>query len=159
MPLHGVISATASACPAAQAIWRGKRVGRTVTTAFSKRSPKPGSTLSSEFSLATVRDAGGSSRTDPQSVWDNGLRYPVPDSMLTKDSFRVFQEELAALEKQDRKPEGNRMEKAKAEFLALKRRYGLTVADVVTFFPEEEGIAYLETLIAKPVKPQKKKAR
>ena len=78
--------------------------------------------------------------------------------MLTKDPFRVFQEELAALEKQDRQPEGQRMEKARAEFLALKRRYALTVADVVTFFPEEEGIAYLETLIAQPVKPRKKKA-
>jgi hypothetical protein len=110
-------------------------------------------------SFAAVRDAGDSPRIDQESVWDNGPRYPVPDSMLTKDRFRVFQEELAALEKQDRKPEGNRMEKAKAEFLALKRRYALTVADVVTFFPEEEGIAYLETLIAKPVKPRKQKAR
>jgi hypothetical protein len=81
------------------------------------------------------------------------------DSMLTKDRFRVFQEELAALEKQGRKPEDNRLETAKAEFLALKRRYALTVVDVVTFFPEEEGIAYLETLIAKAVKPHQKKAQ
>jgi hypothetical protein len=76
-----------------------------------------------------------------------------------KDRFRVFQEELAALEKQDRKPEVNRLEPAKAEFLTLKRRYSLRIADVVTFFPEEEGIVYLEALIANPVEPSKKKAR
>jgi hypothetical protein len=40
------------------------------------------------------------------------------------------------------------MELAKEEFLALRKRYGLTVADVVTFFPEEEGIAYLQQLTA-----------
>jgi hypothetical protein len=73
--------------------------------------------------------------------------------------FRKFQEELAAL---DRKNETqgkeqsapkkasahDRMAQAKAEFTALRERYGLTVADVVVFFPEEEGIAYLQQLIA-----------
>ena len=42
----------------------------------------------------------------------------------------------------------SRLDHAKADFIILKRRYGLTVADVVTFFPEEEGIAYLQRLIA-----------
>lgn len=71
--------------------------------------------------------------------------------MLTKDPFRQFQEELAALDAQTPKPEPTRLEKAKAEFLTLKRRYGLSVADVISFFPEEEGIGYLEALIANPV--------
>lgn len=38
------------------------------------------------------------------------------------------------------------MEQAKEEFLALRKRYGLTVADVVMFFPEEEGVAYAKQL-------------
>lgn len=79
--------------------------------------------------------------------------------MLTKDPFRQFQEELAALEAQTPKPELTRMEKARAEFLALKRRYGLSVADVVTFFPEDEGIAYLSGLMAMPARRAKRPAR
>ena len=79
---------------------------------------------------------------------------------LQKDAFRRFQEELAALDKQieqrapkPRKPTAKQtalsaMEKAKEEFLALRARHKLTVADVVSFFPEEEGIAYLQSLIA-----------
>jgi hypothetical protein len=54
------------------------------------------------------------------------------------------------------------MERARAEFLALKERYKLSIADVVTFFPEEEGIAYLQGLIAqaeaKPRRGRKPKA-
>jgi len=46
---------------------------------------------------------------------------------------------------------------ARAEFMALRQRYGLTVADVVAFFPEEEGIAYLQGLIAeKEAKPKRR---
>jgi hypothetical protein len=81
---------------------------------------------------------------------------------LPKDAFRRFQEELAALDKQieDRSTRKkvvkqtakqaalSAMEKAREEFLALQARYKLTVADVITFFPEEEGIAYLQGLIA-----------
>lgn len=81
---------------------------------------------------------------------------------LQKDAFRRFQEELAALDKEieQRAPPAkpkkltakqaalSAMEKAKAEFLALRERHNLTVADVVSFFPEEEGIAYLQSLIA-----------
>jgi len=79
---------------------------------------------------------------------------------LPKDAFRRFQEELAALDKEieQRSPKSKKetakqaaitaMERAKEEFLALKARHNLTVADVVAFFPEEEGIAYLQSLIA-----------
>ena len=34
------------------------------------------------------------------------------------------------------------------QFEALRLRHGLTVADVVAWFPKEEGIAYLQALIA-----------
>jgi hypothetical protein len=86
---------------------------------------------------------------------------------VTKDAFRRFQEELAAIdqkhEAQPSKPSAStRLDHAKAEFLTLRKRYGLSVADVVAFFPEEEGIAYLQQLIAageaKPVKARKKKS-
>jgi hypothetical protein len=62
------------------------------------------------------------------------------------DAFRKFQAELTALDAKT--PPKSQMELAKEDFLAVKRRYGLTVADVVAFFPEEEGIAYLQGLIA-----------
>jgi len=92
---------------------------------------------------------------------------------LPKDAFRRFQEELAALDKQIeqqrvvKKPTAKQaamsaMERAKEEFLALRQRHNLTVADVVSFFPEEEGIAYLQSLIAqteaKPRRGRKPKA-
>ncbi|WP_158881916.1 2-hydroxyacyl-CoA dehydratase [Rhodanobacter sp. L36] len=85
---------------------------------------------------------------------------------VTQDAFRRFQEELAAIDRKEHLPKeaptGNkRMDLAKADFLALKRRYGLKVADVVAFFPEEEGITYLQELIAareaKPVRKRKPK--
>ena len=68
---------------------------------------------------------------------------PIPN-----DAYRRFQEELAALDRQAsaRAPaasEEDRLASAKADFLELRKRYGLTVADVVAFFPEEEGIVYL----------------
>ncbi|XRD90778.1 2-hydroxyacyl-CoA dehydratase [Dyella nitratireducens] len=96
---------------------------------------------------------------------------------LPKDAFRRFQEELAALDKEieQRAPPKtkketakqaalNAMERAKAEFLALKERHNLSVADVIAFFPEEEGIAYLQSLIvqqaeAKPRRGRKPKVR
>jgi uncharacterized protein YdcH (DUF465 family) len=77
---------------------------------------------------------------------------------LPKDAFRRFQEELSALDKQIEQRKTKRqtakqaalsaMERAKEEFLALRERHNLTLADVVSFFPEEEGIAYLQSLIA-----------
>lgn len=80
--------------------------------------------------------------------------------------FKKFQAELAALDskappKPEPKPEpvppskplskkqleAQRMANAREEFLALCKKYGLAIADVITFFPAEEGIAYLEQLI------------
>ena len=51
---------------------------------------------------------------------------------IPTDAFRRFQAELAALETKSRPPK-TPMEQAKEEFLVLRKRYGLTVADVVTF--------------------------
>jgi cupin superfamily acireductone dioxygenase involved in methionine salvage len=87
-----------------------------------------------------------------------------------KYDYRQFQEELAKLEskvekQQPSKPLGKheaaarRLAMAREEFEILRKRHGLTVADVVAFFPEEEGIAYLQQLIvaaeAKPRRPRK----
>jgi len=73
---------------------------------------------------------------------------PIPN-----DAFRRFQEELAAIDRKEHLPAGKptgdtRLANARADFLSLRKRYGLSVADVVAFFPEEEGIAYLQQLIA-----------
>ncbi|GAB2582549.1 2-hydroxyacyl-CoA dehydratase [Dyella jejuensis] len=95
---------------------------------------------------------------------------------LPKDAFRRFQEELAALDqkieqrattKQTARQTAKQaamsaMQRAREEFLALREQYKLTIADVVSFFPEEEGIAYLQGLIAqaqaKPRRGRKPKA-
>lgn len=76
-----------------------------------------------------------------------------------KYDFRQFQEELARLETKVEKQKpakplskkeaaAQRLAIAREEFLGLRKRHELTVADVVAFFPEEEGIAYLQQLIA-----------
>lgn len=85
--------------------------------------------------------------------------------------FHQFQAELAALDTSpavENKPkptdkrgrEMARQATAREEFLALRERHGLSVADVVAFFPEEEGIAYLQQLLAaaeqKPRRTRKK---
>ncbi|TAL85772.1 MAG: 2-hydroxyacyl-CoA dehydratase [Rhodanobacter sp.] len=87
--------------------------------------------------------------------------------------FRQFQAELAALDSApaakpglksaDRKTAAAaRQVTAREEFLALRERHGLSVADVIAFFPEEEGIAYLQQLLAiaeqKPRRTRKKPA-
>lgn len=91
--------------------------------------------------------------------------------MLSKPyDFRQFQAELSALDVNQpasppppAAPAVNpkaRLVRAKAEFLALRERYHLTVADVVAFFPEEEGISYLQTLIAaSSAKPTRRRAK
>jgi hypothetical protein len=92
----------------------------------------------------------------------------MPHFMTTqKYDFRQFQEELARLERKveeqpPAKPLGKkaaaaqRLAMAREEFLALRHRHGLSVADVVAFFPEEEGVAYLQQLIAAAqAKPQR----
>ena len=86
--------------------------------------------------------------------------------MVSKSyDFRQFQAELAALDdarpaapaaptKPAAKPLGKRAAAAerqariREEFLALRERHQLSVADVVALFPEEEGIAYLQSLLA-----------
>ena len=86
---------------------------------------------------------------------------------VPKDAFRRFQEELAELDRKQQLAQEEitgeaRLVRAKAEFLALVQRYRLSVADVIAFFPEEEGIQYLQQLIvasetkAKPRKNAKK---
>lgn len=90
--------------------------------------------------------------------------------------FRQFQEDLAALDRKNGvaapqpaaqpapKPAApvkvsarDRLAQARAEFTTLRNRYGLSVADVVAFFPEEEGIVYLQALIAaQSAKPRRR---
>jgi hypothetical protein len=83
--------------------------------------------------------------------------------VIHKDPFRQFQEELAALERKQQAAQDAvepAMARARREFLALRERYRLSVADVVAFFPEEEGIAYLQGLIAAAErKPRKVRAK
>ena len=96
---------------------------------------------------------------------------PAPNSdpmTASKYDFRQFQEELAQLERKTQSPATSgplgkkaaaeqRLAQAREEFLALRKRYGLSVADVVAFFPEEEGIAYLQELIvAAQAKPRRR---
>jgi len=54
--------------------------------------------------------------------------------------------------------EAQRQAQIREEFLALREKYQLTVADVVAFFPEEEGIAYLQGLLAQP-QPRRRRKR
>lgn len=70
--------------------------------------------------------------------------------------FRQFQKDLAAI---DDKSEASKdpMAQAKAEFLELRKRHKLTVADVVAFFPEEEGVEYILSLMQKPTGKRGKK--
>jgi hypothetical protein len=102
-----------------------------------------------------------------------------------KYDFRQFQEELAALERQSagrtppapapappppepkappepkrrgRPPKVDPLAEAKVSFEALRVKHSLTVADVVSWFPEEEGIAYLQALIAS-AEPKPRKRR
>lgn len=90
--------------------------------------------------------------------------------------FRQFQAELAALDQTKPEPkratpepkpkplgkkaaEAARLARAREEFLALRARHQLSVADVVAFFPEEEGIAYLQQLLAAAEqKPRRRKS-
>ncbi|MBO9664957.1 2-hydroxyacyl-CoA dehydratase [Dokdonella sp.] len=84
--------------------------------------------------------------------------------------FRQFQEELAALDRKgdtQNAPDPTvakmgaeaRLAQAKAEFMALRKRYRLTVAHVIAFFPEEEGVAYLQELIAEQEGKSRRKAK
>jgi hypothetical protein len=108
------------------------------------------------------------------------IAFPPAPSITMNSSgkydFKQFQEELAALDRQNagnkppapaapavpvkvapepvapkrrgRPPKVDPLAGARAEFEALRVRHGLTVADVVAWFPPEEGVAYLQALIA-----------
>ncbi len=88
---------------------------------------------------------------------------------VPKDAFRRFQDELAALEQNGspapapsspKAAAASRLEQAKSEFLTLRKRYQLSVADVVAFFPEDEGVGYLQELIAaREAKPARGRKR
>jgi hypothetical protein len=105
-----------------------------------------------------------------------------------KYDFKQFQDELAALDRQNasskppvvaapveppapkipekpvekprrgRPPKVDPLAEARAAFNALRVSYGLSVADVVAWFPPEEGIAYLQSLIAS-TEPKPRKTR
>lgn len=88
----------------------------------------------------------------------------------TTYDFRQFQEELAALDRKNNTPAKEkpapiresaqtRLLKAEAEFTALRERYGLTVAHVIAFFPENEGVAYLQKLIAEQEGKPKRRSK
>ena len=96
------------------------------------------------------------------------IRSPMSSQ---KYDFRQFQEELARLdEKAVKKPPAKprskkeaaaqRLASAREEFEVIRQRYQLNVGEVVAFFPEEEGITYLQQLLAaaeaKPKRPRKK---
>lgn len=98
-----------------------------------------------------------------------------------KYDFKQFQDELAALERKQadkavvaapviekpvvekRKP--GRPKTIKVDPLAAPREafeklrvsYNLSVADVIAWFPEEEGIAYLQGLLAQPAPKRRRK--
>jgi hypothetical protein len=86
-------------------------------------------------------------------------------------TFRQFQEELRKLDDapppsrvDGKKPskkefEAHRMARAKAEFLALRERHQWSVADVVAFFPEKEGLGYLMELLNRPAKKRGRKPK
>jgi|SRR6187402_3365598 len=59
-----------------------------------------------------------------------------------------------------RPPKVDPLAEARAAFNALRVSYGLSVADVVAWFPPEEGIAYLQSLIASSEpKPRKRRTK
>jgi hypothetical protein len=106
-----------------------------------------------------------------------------------KYDFKQFQDELAALDRlnagsktvaapapapvaapepvapvekrrRGRPPKVDPLADARVAFEALRVRYGLTVADVVAWFPEEQGVAYLQALIASAEpKPRKRRTK
>ncbi|QDE39617.1 2-hydroxyacyl-CoA dehydratase [Luteibacter pinisoli] len=101
-----------------------------------------------------------------------------------KYDFKQFQDELAALERRQaanapapaaapapppapppekRKPGRPKvvrvdpLAEARQAFDALRISYKLSVADVVAWFPEEEGVAYLQALLAQPAPKRRRK--
>ena len=51
--------------------------------------------------------------------------------------------------------EAQRLAQAKSQFLALRDKYQLNIGEVVAFFPEDEGLAYLMGLLQQPVRKKR----
>lgn len=100
-------------------------------------------------------------------------KLAIPSDVAMKPNtydLHQFQADLAALDRQksvqakerslsSKEASRARLANAQADFLALRQRYGLTVADVVAFFPEDEGVAYLQSLIAAKEPKAKRRAK
>jgi hypothetical protein len=104
---------------------------------------------------------------DAESVSRN--RRPLMSE--STDAFKQFQDELTKLEGTKPHPQNpthaqnltraQRLEFAQMDVLALREKFDLTVAEMVSFFPDEEGLAYLQNLIvevqSKPIRKSKAK--
>ncbi len=73
------------------------------------------------------------------------------------DLWRQFQSELASLEAKPSPPltheeiqklnRDQQLVLAKTEFRDMQRKYGLSIAEILACFPEEESISYLQSLM------------
>jgi hypothetical protein len=80
---------------------------------------------------------------------------PVPEKAVEKVAEKPVEKP-----RRGRPPKVDPLAEARAAFNALRVSYGLSVADVVAWFPPEEGIAYLQSLIASAEpKPRKRRAK
>lgn len=71
--------------------------------------------------------------------------------------WRQFQEELGALDNKPDKPlskedilkltREQQLALARTEFHDIQRKYGLNIGDVLSYFPEDESVPYLQSLM------------
>ncbi|NII71474.1 hypothetical protein FHW84_000030 [Dyella sp. SG562] len=76
---------------------------------------------------------------------------------VSDDIWQQFQQELAALDRKPAEPlnseelamltPAQRLALAKTEFRDLQRKHRLHLDDVLTFFPEEEVVSFLQSLM------------
>lgn len=76
---------------------------------------------------------------------------------ISDDVWRQFQEELSAVDKKQAGPLSadelakltpeQRLALAKTEFADLRKKHRLNLDDVLAFFPEDEVIRFIQTLI------------
>ncbi|HVI56174.1 MAG TPA: 2-hydroxyacyl-CoA dehydratase [Luteibacter sp.] len=84
---------------------------------------------------------------------------PAPAPAPEKPAEKVV-EKAVEKPRRGRPPKVDPLAEARAAFDALRVGYGLSVADVVAWFPPEEGIAYLQSLIASAEpKPRKRRTK
>lgn len=72
--------------------------------------------------------------------------------------WRQFQDELATLETKPSSPltqdeiqklsREQQLVLAKTEFRDIQRKYGLSVAEILACYPEEESVAFLQSLMS-----------